>query len=210
MAFLTRLSPLVQASSRMQFLPTTSTSTSSTYLRLLYTSPTSTIRLTCPMAKAPTMSQVKIFCENNAIVWQSAPGWSWRSRDPEETGQGVKEIITKISYQLFGLRWTCILSKRQKRGTRRGLKCTGAGDFNFCCDAQAYLYVFAGRFFRRKDWLIAGICFGLVRWLFTIKVLHLVYSWYVVPSGLWYLCLHHICDPTRALPWWLWYAGRDW
>merc|ERR1711952_244671 len=29
-------------------------------LRLLYTSPTSTIRLTCPMAKAPTMSQVEV------------------------------------------------------------------------------------------------------------------------------------------------------
>ena len=55
------------------------------------------------MAKAPTMSQVKIFCENNAIVWQSAPGWSWRGRDPEETGQGVKEIITKtINYLVSG------------------------------------------------------------------------------------------------------------
>ena len=167
MAFLTRLSPLVQASSRMQLLPTTSSTTSSTCLRLISTSPTSTIRFTCPMAKAPTMSQVKIFCENNAIVWRNSPGWSWRSRDPKETGQGAKEIITKISYQLFGLRWTCILSKRQRRGTRRGLKCTGAWDFNFCCDAQSDLHVFAGRFFRRKDWLIAGICFGLVRLLFT-------------------------------------------
>ena len=87
--------------------------------------------------------------------------------DKHKQWSDLGPIITKISYQLFGLRWTCILSKRQRRGTRRGLKCTGAWDFNFCCDAQSDLHVFAGRFFRRKDWLIAGICFGLVRWLFT-------------------------------------------
>merc|ERR1711962_731743 len=111
---------LVQASSRMQLLPTTSSTsstTSSTCLRLISTSPTSTIRFTCPMAKAPTMSQVEV--------------------DEAE----IQKRLGKVNMHF--------IKKAEKRNKERSKM---------------------HRFFRRKDWLIAGICFGLVSGIYAYTI----------------------------------------
>lgn len=158
MLLLTRLSPLVQASSRMQLMPTTT----STCIRLISTSYPSTIKFTCPLAKAPTMSQVNLKMYNvhctmcvelctlyivphkqnhkyGTVIKYFITGWSRRSRNSKEAWQGKdytailpRNLSKRSIWELGGgcslkekFRWTCTSSKRQRRGTRRGPKCTG-------------------------------------------------------------------------------------
>ena len=57
--------------------------------------------------------------------------------------------------------------------------------------------LFFCRFFRRKDWLIAGICFSMVRKL--LKKTTVLKNYFHYHAGDWDLWLHHLCDTAGAI-----------